>query len=163
MKEMPESLTYPEIQPHLHNKVLAHLQEKALAVLENDKAGNINMINFMKNYPVYWADTLGGAVLLRGRSDEDWVYISSKLKYEFQQLIQGLDENDQCFAVLEDWMLPYIIKDREIRSQLTSIRLVYDEATPLPPVRETEVVRLSTADVPYIYENSKYKEYISVE
>ena len=93
---------------------------------------------------------------------EDWVYISSKSYDEFQQLIQGLDEEDKCFAVLEDWMLPYIVKDREIRSRLTSMKLVYDYKTPLPPVMSS-VVTLSAFDAPYIYENSKYKEYISIE
>lgn len=79
MKDMPESLTYPDIQPQLHRKVLEYLWEKALVLLENDKVRNINIINFIKNYPVYWVDTAGESVLIRGRSDEDWVYISSVL------------------------------------------------------------------------------------
>ena len=162
MKEMPESLTYPDIQPQLHRRVLEYLWEKALRLLENDKARNINMINFIKNYPVHWVDTAGESVLIRGRSDEEWVYISSKSEVEFRQLIQGLDEEDKCFAVLEDWMLPYIVKGREIRSQLTSIKLVYDKKIPLPH-GNSNVVSLSVKDAPYIYENSKYKEYISVE
>lgn len=162
MKEMPESLTYPDIQPQLHRKVLEYLQENTIKYLEIDRARNINMINFIKNYPVCNIDTAGESVLIRGRSDEKWIYISSKSEDEFQQLIRGLDEDDKCFAVLEDWMLPYIVKDNEIRSQLTSIKLVYDEKTPLPPI-ESSVVKLSAADTPYIYENSKYKDYISIE
>jgi len=162
MKEMPENLTYTDIQPQLHRTVSEYLQKKALMHLEKDKARNINIINFMKNYPVYWVDTAGESVLIRGRSDEDWVYISSKLEDEFQRLIRGLDEEDKCFAVLEDWMLPYIAKGKEIRSRLTSMKLVYDDINPLPSIK-CDVENLSDSDASYIYENSKYKEYISID
>ncbi|MBE6064991.1 GNAT family N-acetyltransferase [Clostridium cochlearium] len=162
LKEIPNNLTYSEIQPRLQWKVLQHLSSKTLRLLEKDKTRNINIINFIKNYPVQTFDTVGDSVLVRGRSDEDWVYISSKSNEEFLQLIEGLDEEDKCFAVLEDWMLPYIVTDREIRFRLTSMKLVYDYKTSLPPVRSA-VVTLSAADAPYIYENSKYKEYISIE
>lgn len=159
---MPDNLTYADIQPKLHSKVLEFLSSKALRLLEKDRIRNINIINFIKNYPVQTFDDAGDSVLVRGKSDENWVYISSNSKEEFLQLIEGLDEEDKCFAVLEDWMLPYIVKDREIRSRLTSMKLVYDENMPLPHIM-SNVVDLSIADAPYIYENSKYKEYISIE
>lgn len=162
MKEMPESLTYPDIQPQLQQKVLQYMSEKLIESLKKDKVRNINFINFIRSYTIHTFDSVGDSVLIRGKSDEEWVYISSKSEDEFLQLILGLDEDDKCFAVLEDWMLPYIIKNKEIRSQLTSIKLVYDEKTSLPPI-EASVVKLSAADAPYIYENSKYKEYISIE
>lgn len=162
LKEMPDDLTYAQIQPYLHKKVLEHLSINTIHLLEKDKYRNINMINFIKNYPVHTIDIIGDSVLIRGRSDEDWVYISSESRDEFHQLLKGLDEEDKCFAILEDWMLPSIMKDREIRSQLTSMKLVFDSRTPLPSVQST-VVSLSASDAPYIYENSKYKEYTSIE
>lgn len=162
LKVMPDNLTYPEIQPRLLQKVLQYLSQKTIESLENDKIRNINIINFIKSYPAHTFDFVGDSVLIRGTSDEDWVYISSASEEEFLQLIQGLDEEDKCFAALEDWMCPYIVEGKEIRSQLTSMKLVYDEEKPLPPVM-SNVVGLSTADAPYIFENSKYKEYISIE
>lgn len=162
MKEMPDSLTYPDIQPLLHSKGIDYLLGKVLKHLEKDRVRNINIINFIKNYTVYSVDIAGESVLIRGRSDEEWVYISSKSEDEFRRLIQGLDNEDKCFAVLEDWMVPYIIIGREIRSKLTSIKLVYDQKTSLLPL-ESNADNLSVEDAPYIYQNSKYKEYISVE
>lgn len=123
---------------------------------------NINIINFIKSYPVYTVDIIGDSVLLRGRSDEYWIYISSKSCDEFQQLIEGLDEDDECFAVLEDWMLTFIDNGRKIRCQLTSIKRVYDKKTPLPSVM-SNVIDLSITDTPYIFDNSEYNEYISIE
>lgn len=161
-KVMPDHLTYAEIQPQLQRKVLQHLVDKTLGMLEKDKTRNINIINFIKSYPVKTFDIIGNSVLIRGRSDEDWVYVSSKSEEEFHQLMRGLDEEDKCFSVLEDWMLPYIVKGREIRSRLSSIKLVYDAGNPLPPIRSA-VVSLSESDAPYIYGNSRYTEYISIE
>lgn len=163
-KELPgmDELTYPEIQPVLQKRVLEYLSKKVSIQLEKDKNRNINMINFLKSYPAYSFDTVGGSVLARGRSDEEWVYISSTSGDEFGRLIKGLDDDDKCFAVLEDWMLPDIVKDRKVRSRLTSMKLVYDGKTPLPPVK-SNIIKLQAGDAEYIYRNSKYQEYISVE
>lgn len=162
MKRLPGRLTYPQIQPELYKRVLEYLGQKVLQCLEKDKARNINIINFMKSYPIDSISKEGESVLVRGKSDENWVYISSESLQEFQKLIQGLDEEDTCFAVLEDWMLPAIAGDREIRSRLTSMKLVFDETVPLPDSRH-DCVPLVVSDASHIYENSKYKEYTSIE
>lgn len=133
-----------------------------LEFLRKDRPRNINIINFIKNYPVSTFDRRGDSALIRGKSDEDWVYISSESLGEFMGLLEGLDDRDKCFAVLEDWMLPYIIRDSAVRSRLTSMKLVYDGETPLPP-QKCRAVELKVPDAPYVYENSKYKEYISIE
>ena len=80
--------------------------KKTLEFLKKDQVRNINIINFIRNYKISTFDVVGDSVLIRGKSDEDWVYISSKSEEEFLQLISRLDEEDRCFAILEDWMLP---------------------------------------------------------
>lgn len=135
---------------------------KALELLEKDKKRNMNIINFMRSYPVQTCDAVGDSVLVRGRSDEDWVYISSESESEFLQLAEGLGEEDKCFAILEDWMLDRIAGNKEVSSRLTSIRLVYNEKTALPPLRP-DISRLSADDAAYVFENSSYKDYISID
>jgi 8-oxo-dGTP diphosphatase len=78
--------------------------KKTLEFLKKDQVRNINIINFIRNYKISTFDVVGDSVLIRGKSDEDWVYISSKSEEEFLQLISRLDEEDRCFAILEDWM-----------------------------------------------------------
>ncbi|WP_010243333.1 GNAT family N-acetyltransferase [Acetivibrio cellulolyticus] len=161
-KIVPDNLTYPEIQRRLLQEVLQYLSKKSVDILKNDKVKNINIINFIRNNQICTFDMLGESVLVRGRSDEDWIYISSKSFDEFIQLLEGLDVEDKCFAAIEEWMLPYIINGKEIMSQLTSIKLVYDKKALLPFVK-ANVVRLSISDAQYVFDNSMYKEYISVE
>jgi len=141
---------------------LQQLIGKAMAVLEKDKPGNVNIIYFIKSYPVDTVDIVGDSVMIRGRSDEEWVYISSKSEDEFLKLLESLNDRDKCYAILEDWMLAHIIRDSEMRSRLTSIRYLYEAGNVLPAVKFM-AVNLKESDAPYVYENSLYKEYISIE
>lgn len=139
-----------------------NLLDEALSLLNKDRERNVNMLNFMRNYPVSSIMIKDGSVLVRGRSDENWVYISSKSEEEFRKLIQELNEEDKCFAILEDWMLPHITKGREVRSKLTSMKLVYDSDTP-PMPNKFDCIPLSASDAATIFEHSKYQEYITID
>lgn len=59
-------------------------------------------------------------------------------------------------------MLPEVVRGRKIRSSLICIKLVYEPKLSLPEIKSS-VVPLSASDALYIYENSMYKEYISVD
>lgn len=154
-KDLPDNMTYPAIQPLIHNRVLERLKDKVLKLLEKDRPRNIGIINIIKNYPVKTIDIVGDSVLIRERSDEDWVYIGCRSKDEFLRLIEGLDDEDKCFTVYEDWMIPLIVDNRETEFCLSCVKLVYDETVPLPPVMH-DVVELTPADAPYVHENSRY-------
>lgn len=185
-KRLPCELTYPVIFPQLFRRVTEHLTGKYIKLLCSDPVRNVNIIKFLKSYPAYSFDRVGESVLIRGTSDEDWVYISSGSEEEFGRLTEGLDEEDKCFAVLEDWMLPAVIHGREVSSRLTSMKLVYDRtgfersgreernlwAQGVKPAIEAsgefhaadpEVTDLTIPDAAVLYSNSDYKEYISVD
>jgi 8-oxo-dGTP diphosphatase len=184
-KRLPRGLTYPDIFPKLFLRVMDHLKGKYIELLGSAPVRNVNIIQFLKSYPVYSFDRVGESVLIRGTSDEDWVYISSGSEEEFGCLTEGLDEEDKCFAVLEDWMLPAVIRGREVRSRMTSMKLVYGrpgsertgreeknartedvkpamEGFPAMNPGEPEVTDLTIPDASVIYNNSDYKEYISI-
>lgn len=167
-RQMPAELTYPGIFPQLLRRVTEHLTGKYIKLLCSDPVRNVNIIKFLKSYPAYSFDRAGESVLIRGTSDEDWVYISSGSEGEFGRLTEGLDEEDKCFAVLEDWMLPAVIRGREVRSRMTSMKLVYDwpgfgRASGEERNVQAEVTDLTIPDAPVLYNNSDYKEYISID
>lgn len=182
-RRLPGNLTYPEIFPRLFGKAAEYLTNRYISLLSSDIVRNINMIQFLRSYPAWSFYRVGGSVLIRGTSDEDWVYISSGSEGEFACLIEGLDDEDRCFAVLEDWMLPAVVRGREISSRLSSIKLVYDKSgleRKYPHELEKctgscpnsgkyltlagpEVTDLTIPDAPVLYKNSDYKEYISVD
>ena len=65
-----------------------------------NKSNNLNIINFIENYPIQYIEQIGDSVIVKGRSDRNWVYISSKSEEELKVLKQQLDYNDKNFAVI---------------------------------------------------------------
>ena len=55
---------------------------------------NINILNFMRNYPVNTVNIAGNSVLVRGKSDENWIYVSSQRIDELNLLLNSLDEGE---------------------------------------------------------------------
>ncbi len=62
----------------------------ALNILERDKINNISIINFIKNNPVLNIDLVGKSVLVRGKSDRVWIYISCNNEEELFILKKSL-------------------------------------------------------------------------
>ncbi len=133
-----------------------------LALLEKDRIRNINLINFIRDYPILDAAVAGDSVLVRGRSDRDWVYVSSADAHEFERLAAGLAADDRNFAVVEDWMLPALTAGRKINWRLSCLKLYLPDGRAVPhPSREVE--ELAPEDAAYIYEHYEYAGYASPE
>jgi len=136
-------------------------KENIMGFLQKNAVKNINMINFIENNPVHYIERFGDSVIIKGKSDENWVYISSSSEEELETLLKKCDE-DKFFVITEDWMLPFILKNKEVEWKLSCMKLIFPEEKQLPECRY-EISELKTADAEYIFYNSKYKEYTSIE
>ena len=74
----------------------SQLQE-AIVKLQTDPVRNSSIIGFIKNNPISIILSEGESFLVKGSSDREWIYISSKDKEELKQLLQKLKPNDFCF------------------------------------------------------------------
>lgn len=137
-------------------------KNKILKCLEKDKIRNINIINFINEYPISSIDVISHSMLVRGTSDKNWVYISSSSSKEFKTLINKLDNNDKFFAVIEDWMIPLITDGRKLSWQLSCIKLYYPDYIVLPQ-NKYNIEHLNIEDAKYIYNNYEYKKYTSID
>lgn len=138
--------------------------EEAFRLLGKDKIRNCNIINFIEQYPIERIEIMGTSVLVRGMSDEIWNYISSENEDEFKKLIekQKDQDTDTHFAVIEDWMLPYLKRSRTLVWQLSSIKLVFTHDVALP-VNKHNVTELKPEEAQYLYNHYGYQKYTSVE
>ncbi|MBU3183625.1 hypothetical protein [Clostridium estertheticum] len=59
-------------------------KNKILEFLIKNKIDNINIINFIENYPICHLEQIGDSVIVKGTSDRNWVYISSKSEEELK-------------------------------------------------------------------------------
>ena len=137
-------------------------ESKLIEFLRKDKYKNINMINFVDMYPIYSIDKVGQSVLVRGKSDENWVYISSSSIVELRELMNKLNDEDKYYAVIEDWMVPILTKCKEVEWKLSCIKYIFPDNKKLPK-NKCKIVELSVEDAKYIYDNYEYKDYASIE
>lgn len=136
--------------------------EKALKILRKDKIRNANIMNFMRDYPIESVYIEGESVLVKGKSDKDWIYISSESESEFYELIKRLDSNEKYFAVLEDWMLLVLTKTRKIKWKLSCKKLIFTDSITLPKI-STNPVPLLPSQAEYIFIKYGYKNYTDIK
>ena len=130
--------------------------------LKKEKLSNINLINFIENNHITSIDRIGKSLLVRGESDRNWVYLKCSSSRELSTIKGMLNKQDKCFAAIEEWMFPVLIKDEALLwgGSLTQFYLP-DDADLHEPVHQTRT--LSEKDAGTVYDNSEYKEYISVD
>ena len=134
----------------------------AIKILESNRVNNISLINFIKNNQVLSTDIIGSSILLRGVSDRRWVYISCKDKDELLMIKKKLINEDDNFASIDDWMFPILTEEKEIVWDLSMIQFYLPDDAQIPSP-EYETVPLTGKDAQIVYNNSEYKEYISIE
>lgn len=137
-------------------------KNEIIEFLKKDIYRNINIINFMEMYPINYIDKAGNSVLVKGRSDENWIYISSSSEEELIELLSKLEAEDKCFAVAEDWMLPHIINGNELEFDLVCMKYIFPQYLDLPQ-NKIEVENLTIDDAEYIYNNYDYREFTSTQ
>ena len=136
--------------------------ERALEILDHDRIRNANIINFMKDYPIERMEIEGKSVLVKGRSDKDWRYISSESEPEFEKLTGRLIPEEKYFAVLEDWMVDSISRSKKLEWKMSCQRLYFPEEVRLPEV-PINPIPLKPEHADYIYEKYGYKAYSDVK
>ncbi|WP_432662062.1 GNAT family N-acetyltransferase [Wukongibacter baidiensis] len=136
-------------------------KEDIIGFLQEDKIKNINMINFIESYPIHYMERFKDSVVVKGKSDENWVYLSSSSEEELKTLLMRCEE-DEFFVITEDWMLPLILENREIDWKLSCMKLVFPDDKELPKCKH-DIRKLKPKDAEYIFRGSKYKEYTSIE
>lgn len=137
------------------------LDEEILNFLNRDRIKNINIISFIENNPIHYMERFKDSVIVKGKSDENWVYISSSSKEELKALLKKC-KDDEFFAAVEDWMLPLIVENKGIAWKLSCMKLIFPEEKELPSCKY-KAEELTADDAEYIYNNSKYKDYTSIE
>lgn len=137
-------------------------KKEILEYLKKNQCDNLNIINFIEGYPIHHFERVGDSVFIKGTSDRKWIYISSKCKKELQLIKDKLTKEDKCFAIIEDWMLPILTDGAKVKWKLSTTRLVLTRDVDLPkPICKTE--NLTLEDSNFIYNNSDYKEFLSID
>lgn len=132
-------------------------REAIVQFLQQDRIKNLNMLYFMADNPIHGLERVGNSVVLRGRSDRQWVYISSPNEQELNAVRKTLTDSDRFFAVIEDWMLPSLTAQKTLAWQLSTLKLVLPDHVTFPPLSPSSITPLSVDDADFLYDNSLYQ------
>jgi 8-oxo-dGTP diphosphatase len=136
--------------------------EGIMKSLKKDRLGNINLINFIENNHITCIQGVGNSFLFKGKSDRNWIYIKCTSSRELSIIKSLLNEQDKCFAAIEDWMVPVLIKDEVVSWNVSMAQFFLPNDAVLPePAHQT--TKLSEKDAETVYDNSEYQKQISVE
>lgn len=136
--------------------------EEIIQHLKKDIITNCNIIHFAESYPITYYKKIGEAVILKGISDRPWVYISCRNKEELTQIKAELSNDDKNFAIIEDWMIPVLVDEENIKWRLSCNKLYLPSDVEIP-INGFATHGLTAEDAETIYYNSDYKEFLSIE
>ncbi|MCT4631508.1 MAG: GNAT family N-acetyltransferase [Firmicutes bacterium] len=138
-------------------------KEEIINILNSNLIYNVNVINFINNYEIDEIKTEGNIVLIKGSSDEKWLYTSCKNKKEFEKILAWVDESDKYFVIQRDWELEMIREKYEIDWLLSCEKLVLSDDVKLVEGDNDKLTNIEADDAEYIYNNYGYSDYASVE
>jgi GNAT superfamily N-acetyltransferase len=136
------------------------MDAEIISMLEKNPLQNLPLLGFFKNYPLEKTFKEDDVVLLTGTSDFTWAYISGSSPAALRNVLDAYGYQSPYFANVEDWMLPVITHERPMEWKLTTIRYYLTFDKPVAPPAEP-CKPLSIDMVPYIFENSSYKDFTS--
>ncbi len=138
------------------------MKTTALRKLEEDKLNNISIINFIKNNPLTSIEIVGNSVLVKGKSDREWIYISCNNEDELNVIKNKLNNDDANFGAIDDWMITTLAQGKKIIWDIPVQQFYLPDNINLPPVNY-ETLPLTIGDSQAIYNNYNLKEFISIE
>jgi 8-oxo-dGTP diphosphatase len=120
----------------------------------------MSIIGFIAENPVTEILQEGESVLIKGISDEEWMYIFSKDGKELRKLLNQLTEKDIFFASVEDWMIPIINEKKKFEWTLSTMRWYLPDAVEVPE-NKYKTFPLSPEHIGFIISQSNYKQFLT--
>ncbi len=133
--------------------------QKVIDVLKKDIHSNINTINFINNQEITFHKLINKSSLIKGISDELWVYINATEEQDLKELLKSAIDDEYFFG--EEWVIPFIGEEKEFEWKLECEKLVLPKETFVPsPI--TNVFPLNVKDAEYIQNIHTYADYTDV-
>lgn len=126
--------------------------------LRLDLKKNINLLNFIAYNPIDLVAEYNGRYIIRGLSDDYWVYNTAKTPTEFLELLRNTPD-DKCFVVQSSWEVEVLKQwGNKIDFILPCKKLFIPDSIVLPTISKHITTKLKATDSDYLYANSKYSD-----
>lgn len=132
------------------------------AMLKAHPLANISMLGFFSKHQPLQILQHGKSVMAKGRSDEDWWYLSLQKSKDFDWFLEQTDVNDRYIATIDDEILAMVKKRFTCKWVLSCDRLYLPNEVKLPETY-IDVSNVLQSEAEHLYLNSNYKAYTSVD
>lgn len=126
-----------------------------------DSLRNISMLGFFSSHQPTSILRNDESLMVKGKSDEDWWYLSLKNPADFDWFISNTGKDDNFVAVIDDEILERVMKRFTCQWVLSCQRLYLPSKVTLPQIK-LSLSSLMPSDAEHIYSNSNFKAYTSV-
>jgi hypothetical protein len=130
---------------------------KTLDFIKENIKTNLSLLSFIEGNPIYSAERAGNSVLVRGVSDYAWTYIESKDEVELKVLLKKLTPEDNYFAAIPDWIVPYLINKRKTLWDIRTYQYYLPEKVVFSDPHSSQILPLLPSDAEYIHNYTLYK------
>ena len=131
--------------------------QKRLLQIHQDQ--NIAMLCMDGDYPLLKVEQQGEMLMCRYQSDEQWCHFSYNSSPQFIDNFLKANRGGQYLVISEPEIFEYVQQSHRISWSICCLRLFQDEM-PLFPVNGL-VEPLQFVHLPTVFENSKYKQFLS--
>ncbi|WP_430885920.1 GNAT family N-acetyltransferase [Fusibacter sp. JL216-2] len=128
--------------------------------LKKNLEKNVNLINFASDYDLSRVKFINDSVIITGKSDKEWTYISLSNSEDFVDIVNEIRPEDKHIATLDEDVFEYLKNHYKIEWILSCTKLVYKGRKDIP---KEEVYELTQEDALYIHENNTYGDYTDVQ
>jgi len=132
------------------------------SLINKNPIQNIACKGFFSNYPVedYYIEK--DSTIIFGKSDHLWAHIVSRSKSELSSLLSNYHTKANYYFSVEEWMISLILNYGISDWIITTNRYILDANVMIDSLK-TETSQIDESNSPYIYENSDYQKYTSIE
>lgn len=138
------------------------MDESLISLLKKDPLQSLPVFGFFGNYPLEEVFQSNGVLLLTGTSDAPWAYLAGNSPQGMLDVLEQYRFRNPWFANVEEWMLPLLLRHQKLKWELKTLRYYLPEETVVDPPADV-CQPLSATQVPFIYENTPYRDYTHPE
>ena len=137
-------------------------KREVILTLKNNEIYNLSLIGFINENPIGKFVQNENSFFVKGKDGDGWVYFAGGDETEFISSINNLTAEDKYFGALDDWMIPIIIKNREVDWLINAYQFHFP-GDKLIPENKIRTRKLTTKDSEFIVSQSVYKKMLSIK
>jgi 8-oxo-dGTP diphosphatase len=137
------------------------LTEEQRQLLLQEPEQNVSLLYMAEEYPLLEVMEQAGMLMCRFQSDEEWCHFSHNADAGFIADFFSKHPKRQFIAVSDSHLFDWISKTYGVAWSISCYRLFLN--VPVLPEPAADIDQLRPGDLRYVYDNSKYQQFLNMD